>query len=99
MSLPCKLMYLPSAGGIAGSFATVRFSAVTTTSRPTSDQTPKRRNRRISVQYLEPLGDQRTNRLVHRVRVLGDASTHAGPKRDASRDDRHLEVAQRHIEV
>src|SRR5262245_58957113 len=102
MSLPCKLMYLSSPGGIDGSFATVLLTTTSATSRTTSVHTPSRTNRRISVSLLqrgEALGHQRADGLVHFVGVGRNTATHPCAECDARGDDRHLEVAQRHVEV
>src|SRR6516165_10802914 len=102
MSLPCKLMYLPSAGGIEGSFATVLLTTTKTTNRTTSVNTPRRMSLRISVSLLqcgEALGHQRADGLVHFVGVGRNTATHPRAECDACSDDRHLEVAQRHVEV
>src|ERR1700759_4283146 len=102
MSLPCRLMYLPSTGGIDGSFATVLLTTTSTTNRTTSVNTPRRTSRCISVSLLqcgEALGHQRADGRVHFVGIGRYTPTPPCAECDARSDDRHLEVAQRHVEV
>jgi len=58
--MPCRLMNLPSAGGISGNRATVRLTTTSATSSTTTDQTTRRPSRSLEAlpesECVDPVG-------------------------------------------